>query len=230
MSGVTLYERTEALRIVDGFAFELEGEVTESLDALMREARFSFDEKAAAVAAKVREFEAYAQAAEGEAKRMAANAKAAEKQAESLSRYLLIQLQLAGIDKITHPRFKIAVRVNPPKFEAQLVAPEKLQEMRAQLVDTFTDFPELLDGDETTAASIAVSPDWEQVAVATEQPATLTLADIELPDKCVTVTPEQVIHESRAWDKKALLELAKVHPAVVAAVAVFTRGTRLEIK
>lgn len=234
MSGtVPLHQRTEALIILDGFSEELGGEVTEPLDSLMQEARFTFDEKVVAVATKVREFEAYADAASAEAKRMATNAKSAANAAASLSRYLLIQLQLANVEKVTHPRFKIAVRVNPPAFEAQLQAPEKLAELRAALTapasdDSFDDFD--VDVEFSAAASVAVSPDWEQLAVDTVRPAALTLDDIAALEQCVVVTPEQVIPESRAWDKKALLALAKVNPSAVAAVAVFSRGTRLEIK
>jgi hypothetical protein len=231
MSGaVRLYERTEALAILDDILAELEGELTPEAEQLLSEAMADFDAKVEAVAAKIRELEAFAGAADTEAKRITALGKSAQSQADSLTRYLLVNLQRANVPKVHTPRFKVSVRENPPKCEALLIAPEKLQELRAQLVAQVSEFPELLDGDETTSASIMVSKDEEQLAVETARPAALTQADMDLLDACVIVTPEQVIPESRAWDKKALIAMHKTHPATVAAVAQITRGTRLDIK
>lgn len=216
-TSLTLYETVEELQAAYALLDETEGEWTPEVEQLFLEAELKLDVKAVAVAAKIREFQAYAEAAATEAKRITARAKAAEAQAASLSRYLLTQLSIAGKDSITDPRFKISVRTNPPKFEVALLAPEKLIELRAAL-DTADEFPRL-----------AVSADMEQVA-SDDQPATLSLEDLTALDACVTVVPAQTIPESREWDKKALLTLSKSNPAAVAAVAVVTRGVRLDIR
>ena len=216
-ASLKLYETVAELAGAYALLDESEGEWTPEIEQLFAEAELKLEAKAGAVAAKIREFEAYADAAKAEAKRMSERAKAAENQAASLKRYLLTQLSIAGKTSIVDPRFKISVRENPPKFELALLGPEKLADLRAAL--EADEFP----------TEIAVTADQEQVA-SEDRPATLTLDDITALDACVVVTPEQIIPESREWDKKALLTLSKSNPAAVAAVAVVTRGLRVEIK
>ena len=113
MSGVRLYERSEALAIIDDLLAETEGELTPEIEQLLAEAAGDFKDKAEAVAAKVRELLAFAAAAVTEANRIRAISVTAQAQADSLTRYLLVNMQRAGVPKIETPRFKISVRQNP---------------------------------------------------------------------------------------------------------------------
>lgn len=230
-SAIKLYETTEAKLYIDTLLAETEGEITPEIEQLMDEADMAFTGKVEAVAAKIRELELFADAADTEVKRIAALGKSARAQAGSLSRYLLVNMQRVDMPKVATPRFKISVRENPPKCETIIAEPGVLQALRAALaLPPADETPDFADDDVAPSTAVAVSPDWEQLPVETARPASLTLDDIERLDACVIVTPERVVPESREWDRKALIALHKTHPATVAAVASITRGVRLEVK
>lgn len=197
-----LYERTEAMRIVDELLVETEGELTPEILALQFEAVQDFEEKALAVGAKVDELESFAAQCKAAATRMADRGKSAASQAASLRNYLAVQLQLAGIKDIKRPWLSVALRMNPPKVEQLVAEPSILDEWRAE---------------------------WDLAGVLGEADPQLGLA-LDVLTPCVIVTPAQEIPESREWDKKALLELAKTAPDVAAKVATITRGIRVEVK
>jgi hypothetical protein len=123
---VKLYERTEALAIIDQLLIETDGELTPEIEQLLAEAQLSFSEKAVSVAAKISELEATAEAIAAESQRLSIRSQRFAGQAESLRRYLLVQLQLAGAKKVEDARFTIAVRENPPKVVALLCEPEAI--------------------------------------------------------------------------------------------------------
>jgi hypothetical protein len=160
MSAVKLYERTEALAIIEQLLVETDGELTPEIEQLMEEANLSFAEKAVSVAVKITEFEATAAAVETEAKRLAARAKSFASKAESLRSYLRVQLQLANLKKVEDPRFTIALRENPPRVAALLCEPDAIAQgdtMPAEeLVACITHTPEV-----TTPAR----DDWDKKAL-----------------------------------------------------------------
>ncbi len=226
MSGsVKLYEHTEAKLYIDSLLAETEGEITPEIEQLMDESELALKDKIEAVAARIRELEAFAGAAKTEADRIAKLGKSADAQAESLTRYLLVNMQRASVPKVETPRFKISIRENPPKCEAITAEPSIVQTLRAALLLGPADETPDFDASEVDEAATAV-------AIATDVAVSRVLVgeEIDLLEQCVIVTPERVVPESREWDKKALIALNKTHPATVAAVARITRGTRLEIK
>lgn len=89
------------------------------------------DVKAANVAAFTRNLEALAMALKSEEERLAVRRKALEKRVSGLTAYMLSCLQAAGIEKIDGPRFRIAVRDNPPAvdvFDARQIPAEFMRQ------------------------------------------------------------------------------------------------------
>jgi hypothetical protein len=222
---VKLYERTEALAIIDQLLLESEGDLTPEIEQLLNEAEMSFAEKAVSVAAKVTEFEATAAAARSEATRLAQRAKSFENKAGSLRSYLLIQMQIANKAKVEDARFTLSVRQNPWKLDAVLLTPERLFAIKAEREELT---PALNDDEDIVAmVDAVVDAAADSPAVAPHQ---LTAEMIALLEPCVVVTPEHVVETTFAWDKNALMQLAKTDATIARLVAPISRGTRLEIK
>ena len=70
--------------------------------------------KAYSVAAFSRNLDASAEAIRAAARRMLDRADRIEKRAEGVRQYLLFNMQAAGITRIEHPEFVLAVKKNPP--------------------------------------------------------------------------------------------------------------------
>lgn len=73
--------------------------------------------KAANVVGFTRNLEALAAAIKAEEERLSTRRKAVEKRAANLTAYVLSCMQMAEVQKIEGPRFRIAVRDNPPSVE-----------------------------------------------------------------------------------------------------------------
>ncbi len=89
------------------------GELESALDHSVADIK----DKAVALAAVVREFEARAAAAQAEVERLSAHARAATSRATWLRGYLLRNLQTLGVDRIETPTTLVAVRKSPPSVE-----------------------------------------------------------------------------------------------------------------
>jgi hypothetical protein len=87
--------------------------VTDTLEGMSGE----LEVKAANVVGFTRNLEALAVAIKAEEERLSSRRKAVEKRAASLSAYVLSCMQVAGVQKIEGPRFRIAVRDNPPAVD-----------------------------------------------------------------------------------------------------------------
>jgi len=70
--------------------------------------------KATNVARFIANQEAFAEAVEEAAKAMSERAKRLKRRADHIREYLLVQMQVAGIERIESPEFTVAVRKNPP--------------------------------------------------------------------------------------------------------------------
>jgi hypothetical protein len=109
---ITLYELAAEVRAVaDQLAdMDLPPEVvSDTLESIT----LPLEQKAVAVAAFARNLEATAEQIEQAEKAMYARRKAMQNRAKHLRDYLLASMQHAGISKIDHPQFVIAVRTNP---------------------------------------------------------------------------------------------------------------------
>jgi hypothetical protein len=119
MSGLKLYEATEALLIVDQWLDEHAdeiiasgGELPPELAALIDQATAQLEGKVEKVALKVRELLATAGAIALEAKRLSQRAKACENGAEALKAYLKAQLERAGQTKVEGKLATVAIQKN----------------------------------------------------------------------------------------------------------------------
>lgn len=114
MSGVALYERTEALAIVDQWLMESGGELTPEIEELLEQAAGQWADKVERVALKVRELEATAKAVKEEADRLAARVKALENGARSLKGYLQQQLNAIEVREVKRPLVTVRLQNSPP--------------------------------------------------------------------------------------------------------------------
>lgn len=87
------------------------------LESALDRSAADIKDKAVAVAAVIREFEARAAAAQAEVERLSAHARATTLRATWLRSYLLKNLQTLGIDRIETPTTLMAVRKSPPYVE-----------------------------------------------------------------------------------------------------------------
>lgn len=120
---VTLYERTEALRLVDEWIAEHEEELLAAggdvsalpeLAELLDAAEGDFKEKAERVALKVRELMAECVAVELEADRLNKRAAARKRAADSLKEYLKLNMEKAGVEKVNGLLCNVAIQKSPP--------------------------------------------------------------------------------------------------------------------
>lgn len=108
-----LYQIVNAQRELQQLAEDLElspEAVRDTLEAIEGE----FQAKAYSVAAFTRNLDASAEAIRAAARRMLDRADRIEKRAEGVRQYLLFNMQAAGITRIEHPEFVLAVKKNPP--------------------------------------------------------------------------------------------------------------------
>lgn len=122
MSGVKLYERTEALAIVRGMLDESDGELTPEIADLLTLAEGEFAEKVERVALFIRELEAHELTIDQEADRLAARMRGLRKSADGLKRYLQTQMENAGKDKIKGVLVTVAIQQNNPAVTVHATA------------------------------------------------------------------------------------------------------------
>lgn len=111
-----LYELTREYRDAAEHLADLELDeqtVADTLEGLSGD----FEAKATNVAMFARNLEATAAQIKDAEAQMATRRKAIEARAEGLRRYLLVNMQQTGIQKIECPHFRIAVRDNPPAVD-----------------------------------------------------------------------------------------------------------------
>lgn len=109
-----LWEHIDDYQQVLDWIEEHEGEIREAggvlppeLEELLEAVEGDVEAKVERAALVVRTLLVNAKAAEEEADRLAAIARGYDRQADSLKRYLLIQLQRAGMDRVETPRAKV---------------------------------------------------------------------------------------------------------------------------
>ncbi len=117
MTGIKLYEATEALAIIDGFLEESQGEITPEIEALLEQAEGTFAAKVERVALKIRELTGAAEIIKAEEERLSARRRAHENAAKGLKTYLQRQLEVAGKDKVKGELLTVATQLNPPVLQ-----------------------------------------------------------------------------------------------------------------
>lgn len=128
MSGLKLYEISQARVVLDTWLAESEGELTPELEVMLNELDGQADEKIERVALYVRERSAHAAAVKEERDRLAAIVKREEKAAESLKGYLKLQMERLGKTKVNGLLATIAIQSNPPSVTSTLTN-EELHQM-----------------------------------------------------------------------------------------------------
>ena len=131
---VTLWERSEALRIVEDWILEHEEEIAAGegvlppeIEAALDEAMGDFKEKAERVGLYVRELLNTAELIRDEEDRLAARRKARERAATGLKEYLKRNMEAAGITKVDGLLCTVAVQKSPRSLRCS-VAPEQIIE------------------------------------------------------------------------------------------------------
>ena len=115
MTALTLFQIAQEHRALADQLQDMD--LPEEVIADTLSAESSLVEKSQAVAFVVRNLESVADAIDAEAKRMADRAKAARNRAEAVKRYLREGMQMAGVTKIEHPQFTLAIRKNPASVQ-----------------------------------------------------------------------------------------------------------------
>lgn len=115
MTALTLFQIAQEHRALADQLQDMDLPAEVIADTLAAES--SLVEKSQAVAFVIRNLESVADAIEDEAKRMADRAKAARNRADAIKRYLHEGMQMAGVQKIEHPQFTLAIRKNPASVQ-----------------------------------------------------------------------------------------------------------------
>ena len=116
MTGITLYEATQALGITEEWLEEAGGELTPEVEALLNDAQMGWAEKVERVALKVKSLEAESEAIASEGARLMSRAKVRANAALSLKTYLARCLEAANETKVVGLLCTVAVQANPPKL------------------------------------------------------------------------------------------------------------------
>lgn len=116
MTGITLYEATEALGITEEWLDEAGGELTPEVEALLNDAQMGWAEKVERVALKVKSLEAESEAIATEGTRLMSRAKVRANAAKSLKTYLERCMEAAGETKVVGLLATVALQTNPPKL------------------------------------------------------------------------------------------------------------------
>lgn len=112
-----LYEITDQYNAALSGLSEIEDLPQDAIDDTLEGIEGEFKDKAVNVAAFIKNLEAEARAIKDAEKSMADRRRSIESHANRLARYLLMQMQMTGIDKIEDsPFFKISLRNNPAKI------------------------------------------------------------------------------------------------------------------
>jgi len=121
-ASISLYERTAALGIIEDLLMESEGELTPEIAELLELAHTDFNEKAERVALKIRDMLYTADAVKEEEARLCARRKTLERSAESLKRYLQLQMERAGKEKVHGVLATVSLQKNPPALKGEVDA------------------------------------------------------------------------------------------------------------
>jgi hypothetical protein len=110
------------------------GELPPELAELLERVEGNLKEKVRRVALVVLNLTASARAAAAEAERLAAMARSYDRQAESLKRYVMFQMQRAGATRVETPTVKVRIQKNtrPSIRCASAEIPEEFQRMRVE--------------------------------------------------------------------------------------------------
>lgn len=134
---VALYERTEALRLIDAWIAEAGedvaaagGEIPAHLLELLDEAEGAFKDKVERVALYVRSLGAHAAAVKAEEHRLAARRKALENGADRLKSYLKGQMEAAGVPRVDGTLATVRVQANPEAVRWTRTPEEAPEEFR----------------------------------------------------------------------------------------------------
>ena len=133
MTALTLYQISQEHRALADALQDMDLDEQTISDTL--EAESALVEKSQAVAAVIKNLDAFADAIKAEADAMADRAKKVRNRAEAVKRYLHQCMQVAGVQKIEHPQFTISIRKNPESvdvFEEGLLPQDLLREIPAE--------------------------------------------------------------------------------------------------
>jgi len=110
------------------------GELPPELSELLERVEGDLKEKVRRVALVILNLTASARAASAEADRIAAMARSYERQAESLKRYLMFQMQRAGATRVETPTVKVRIQKNtrPSIRCASAEIPEEFRRVRVE--------------------------------------------------------------------------------------------------
>lgn len=128
MTGVKLYELSEARDILDQFLLEEDGVETPEIADLFAQLAGAIDEKVERTALWIKEREAEAAAIKLEEQRLAQRRKVIENRVDRTKRYLELQLEQLGRDKVNGLLVTVALQRNPPSLKGDLM-PSKLREL-----------------------------------------------------------------------------------------------------
>jgi len=134
MTGIKLYELTEARDILDLFLAEEEGVETPEIAALFAELAGDIDEKVERTALWIKEKDAESAALKAEEQRLAARRKTIENRVDRTKRYLEYQLELLGRDKVNGLLVTVALQLNNPKLVGEL-SQDQLADLEVEHVD-----------------------------------------------------------------------------------------------
>jgi hypothetical protein len=167
-----LYEATDALEQVREWLEEhldeiaaAGGEIPPALDELLTQAEGDFEKKVERVALFIQERLGQAKIIREEAKRLADRAAREERTAETMKRYLLVNLQRANRKKVEGKLVDVRVQANPVSVKHELT-PAQLAELHAEgslfvLEQTVYSLP-------STAIQVAVKDAIEAIGKAPE--------------------------------------------------------------
>ncbi len=137
MASVTLYDRTEALNILDAFIAERSAEITMNagelpaeLQALLDDAEGEFADKVERVALYVKSLRHSANAAKEEANRLSMRAKAFTTGADSLENYLERCLVAAGKSVVKGALASVTIQRSAPSVTSSLTPDDLLKVYR----------------------------------------------------------------------------------------------------
>lgn len=107
-----LYAINDLRDQVDDLLYESDGEITPDIEERLDALAGAFEQKTENIALYIRELEVMREAIKFESMRLAYKAAAKEKAVASLKRYLLIQMERAGVTKVAGPLASVTVAKN----------------------------------------------------------------------------------------------------------------------
>lgn len=121
-----LYELTSDYNKIWDMVLDEDADLT-AIEDTLQSIEAAIEIKAHNTAALVKQLDATADIIDAEIKRLQARKKAIENRSQSIKKYLALQLEVAGIDKVKTPAFTVQFQKNPPAVQIKdpsLVPPE----------------------------------------------------------------------------------------------------------